>query len=221
MSKQYSLSDILIPLFFLSLFCSLPATASANDLGDPAMLRNLLTETAMIQNSNTPIEVASNQDISSLTGRESMSSANDSEHFTASDYHNPIFSANKFHKYMGIGAVVMGAVTALSAPDAENEGVPSANVKVNDGFHQASAITATTMAVLATASGFLFHYKDLSLANGLTDPDNMHMMLGLLGTLGYVSAVANAPDDGVGGDGHSSLGIAGGASMLIGIKLEW
>lgn len=170
-----------------------------------------------ITEGSTQLLLASNsEDINNF----SQSKNNKQSIFSTKNYKTPLFSANKLHKYLGIGAVIMGGVTALSAPDGDNEGAPT-TTPVDDDFHQAMALTATTMAVLATATGFLFHYEDLGLSNGLTDPDNMHMALGLLGTLGYLSAVGAAPENGGDGGNHSTYGILGGASMLLAIKLEW
>ena len=199
----------------LALFLLIPAASSwAGSIADEA-----LNSMSLTTQQDTLLQLASN-DTSSTARRSDNTTQGHSSVFNEEMYKEPLFSANKFHKYMGIGAVIMGGVTALSAPDNENEGTIDKQ-NTNTDFHETSAYIATSMAVLATASGFLFHFDDLSLTNGITDIDNLHMALGLLGTIGYIRAVATSPDDGGDGGSHSTAGILGGASMLLAIKLEW
>ena len=57
------------------------------------------------------------------------------------------------------------------------------------------------------------------------DRDNLHALLGLLGTLGYYLAVQGAVNDyntkGAVTTDHASKGIFGGGAMTIAIALTW
>lgn len=113
-----------------------------------------------------------------------------------------MFTANKIHKYLGIGSIALATLAAISP-------------KEEDGPHEYFARGAATLAGAAMATGFTFHHEDITLKNGFRDPDNLHALLTSVGTLGYVLAVSNAPD------AHAGYGIGGMVSMVIGIKLTW
>ena len=122
-------------------------------------------------------------------------------------------TANKIHKYLGLGSIAAAGMTLLTvgaADEGENGG------KADGGIHETFARTATGLGIGAVVTGLLFHWDDITLGNGFSDPDNLHMLLTTLGTLGYAEAVNRAP-----GDGHSGYGSAGALSMALGIKMVW
>ena len=88
--------------------------------------------------------------------------------------------------------------------------------KEQDGLHEALARGAAILGGAAVATGFAFHYKDLSFKGGFSNPDNLHALLGTIGALGFGYAVSR---DGKGG--HAGAGIIGGLVMLYGIKVTW
>jgi hypothetical protein len=118
------------------------------------------------------------------------------------EFEERMVTANKVHKYLGIGSIGAAALTLL-APKEEN------------GAHEALGKTAATLGVGAVITGFLFHWDDINLGNGMSDPDNLHLALTTLGTLGYLAAVSEAPDT------HGGVGGLGAVSMAIGIKMVW
>jgi len=119
------------------------------------------------------------------------------------------FTANKIHKYLGLSSIAAAGMTLLT--------VGEANEDTGDGgIHETFARTATGLGVAAVVTGLLFHWDDITLSNGFSDPDNLHMILTTLGALGYAQAVNKAP-----GDGHSGYGAAGAMSMALGIKMVW
>jgi hypothetical protein len=123
------------------------------------------------------------------------------------------FTANKLHKYLGIGSIAAAGLTVLASGEAEGgEG----GGKVDGGVHEDLANLAAGLGGAAILTGLLFHWDDITLANGFSDPDNLHMILTTLGTLGYAKAIDAAP-----GEGHSGYGMFGAASMLLGIKMVW
>jgi len=125
-----------------------------------------------------------------------------------------LFTANKIHKYLGIGSMVLATATVFvdKGDDDENEG----GGESGGGLHQTLGTGAAALGVAAVATGLTFHYDDLKFSNGLRDPDNLHALLGTLGTLGYLYAVQTAGDG-----GHAGAGILGAASMFYAIKLTW
>ncbi|KAF0191786.1 MAG: hypothetical protein FD165_1509 [Gammaproteobacteria bacterium] len=112
------------------------------------------------------------------------------------------FTANKMHKYLGIGSIGAAALTLL-AP------------KEEDGAHEFLARTAAALGVGAVATGLTFHWNDFDLSEGFKNPDNTHMLLTTLGTLGFLYAVSKAPE------AHGGVGAASAIGMLVGIKMTW
>ena len=127
----------------------------------------------------------------------------------------PTFSASNAHKFMGLTTVALVALTALTAPE-EEEGATVSTKSRTQGTHQSLGRTAAVMAAATVTSGLLAHWDDFHLEDGITDPDNLHAMLGALGSLAMLNAVSKAP-----GDGHPASGLAGGVAMAAAIKLTW
>ncbi len=131
----------------------------------------------------------------------------DARHDKESEDDKPLFeerwfTANKLHKYLGIGSIGAAALTLL-APKQEN------------GAHELLGRTAAALGVGAVATGLTFHWEDLDLSEGFRNPDNIHMLLTTLGTLGFLYAVSKAPDP------HGGVGAASAIGMLVGIKMTW
>jgi len=121
---------------------------------------------------------------------------------TTNIYKERLITANKLHKYMGIGSIGAALLTTVMP-------------KEEDGAHEALGKTAAALGVGAVITGLIFHWDDFDLSNGFSDPDNLHLALTTLGTLGFVTAVGEAPA------GHAGPGLGGAVSMAIGIKMVW
>ncbi|MDH5326054.1 MAG: hypothetical protein OEZ68_07270 [Gammaproteobacteria bacterium] len=113
------------------------------------------------------------------------------------------FTGNKFHQYLGLGSIGM-AVIAAALP------------KEEDGPHEYFARGAAFFGGAAVATGLAFHFEDLSLKGGFSNPDNMHAALSTLGAIGFMLAIDKAPEG-----GHAGMGISGTVLMLGGIKYTW
>lgn len=125
-----------------------------------------------------------------------------------SEYRERWFTANKFHQYLGLGSMALATFAAIAPkPSAEDP---------EDGIHHTLAKSAAYVGGAAVASGLAFHYKDLTWKGFFKNPDNLHALLGTLGTIGYFAALADAPDS-----AHATYGIAGAVSMLAAIKITW
>jgi hypothetical protein len=115
----------------------------------------------------------------------------------------PQFTANKLHKYLGIGSIGLAVLTVISP-------------KEEDGPHEYFAQGAALLGGAAVASGLTIHLDDINLDAGWRDPDNQHALLAALGTLGFILAVSQAPSE-----SHAGAGAFGFAAMALGIKLTW
>lgn len=136
--------------------------------------------------------------------------------YSASAEENPFreswFTANKIHGYLGLSSLILAGVAAATAPDDDD----GAAVQSNRGTHHNAATAAAALGAASATSGFILHWDDVNLENGILDRDNLHMLLGVLATAGFIAAVSQAPEE-----SHAGLGMAGGVAMGIGIVLEW
>jgi len=133
----------------------------------------------------------------------------------SAEFEPPLLSGSNAHKYMGLATLALVGLTAITAPE-EEEGVTVSTKSRTQGTHQSLGRLTAAMAAATVTSGLLAHWDDFHLEDGLTDPDNLHVMLGTLGALAMLNAVSKAP-----GNGHPGTGIAGGAMMAVAIKLTW
>jgi hypothetical protein len=129
----------------------------------------------------------------------------DSKETSSSDatFEAPLFSGNKVHQYLGIGALGLLAL-AIVSPKGEN------------GPHEYFATGSAVLGTAAATTGLIYHWDDFDFDDGLSDPDNLHMLLGSTGALLMLAAISQAPEG-----GHPALGIAGGVAMGVAVKLTW
>lgn len=118
-----------------------------------------------------------------------------------------LFTANKIHEYLGLGSLGMAALAILAPKPEDDE---------DGGIHHDLAVGATVLGAAAVGTGLAFHWDDIDLSKGFSDPDNLHLALATLAELGFAAAVAAAPDS-----DHAALGALGAVSMVAAIKVEW
>jgi len=139
----------------------------------------------------------------------------DISHLFAGDQNEPVPALapasikadfGKVHKYLGYSTILLAGVAAVTSS--------------TKSLHYGAAY-ATTGTALATCFTGYYEYRDrFDLGNGFLDEDNLHILLGTLGTLGVATAVAIA-DSGE-NNSHAGIGIAGGASMMVSIiVIKW
>jgi hypothetical protein len=141
----------------------------------------------------------------------------------AAEFKPPLFTGSKVHQYLGIGTVLAVGLTALSAPDDECESncAASSQPRQTSGTtHTTMARTAAVLAAATVATGLLYHWDDFHLEDGLSDPDNQHVMLATAGALLMLFAVNKSANSSV-PTSHAGAGIAGGVAMAVAIKLTW
>lgn len=129
------------------------------------------------------------------------------------------FTANKMHMYLGLGSLLAAGLTGLTAPDSEGGATTQSS---KNSSHAYFAYTAAALGGAAIVSGLWQHWDDVHLDNGIMDPDNLHMILAILGTAGYIYAISAAPKV-IGGptNGHAAAGMAGAVLMIPAIAFEW
>jgi len=124
------------------------------------------------------------------------------------EFHEPWFTASKSHEYLGITSLALAALTVVvPKPPPDN---------YNHSLHKQLAVAATAFGGAAIGTGLTFHYEDLSFKHFFKNPDNLHALLGTLGTAAYLAAINMAPNE-----NHAAAGIAGIGSMLLAIKITW
>lgn len=140
----------------------------------------------------------------------------------AADFKPPLFSAGKVHQYLGIGTVVLAGLTALSHPEEECEGAscPANQPRELNGSHARLAKATVAMAAATIATGLYAHWDDFNLADGLADPDNLHVMLAVTGAALMAYAVNLSANSAVPVN-HAAIAEAGALSMVVAIKLNW
>lgn len=134
---------------------------------------------------------------------------------TTAQYEAPLWTTGNVHKYMGLGTLALVAATAIAPKPAECATATCTTEELS-GPHRTLGRAAAGMAAATVVSGLLFHWNDVHVADGLSDPDNLHALLGTAGALLMLAAVSAAPDE-----GHVGEGILGGLVMGAAIKITW
>lgn len=134
-----------------------------------------------------------------------------------SAFEKPWITENNLHMYLGLASLAMGGLAAISAPSDQTD--------LLNTVHYKAAKASWQLGAAAVASGFYSHWDDFHVEDGILDRDNLHVLLGLLGTLGYYLAVQGAVSDynsqRLVTKDHVSKGIFGGAAMTVAIGLTW
>lgn len=140
-----------------------------------------------------------------------------------SEFEPALFSGSNMHKYLGFGTMVFAALTATNKP-AENEcesaSCPPPEPRDTRSAHASYAKATVAFAAATVATGLLAHWDDFHLEDGITDPDNLHALLGTAGMLTMAYAVSKASDP-WNSNGHAGKAIAGAAAMAVAIKITW
>ncbi len=107
----------------------------------------------------------------------------------------------KLHKYFGIATIALAGVAAVSSS--------------NKSLHYGSAYAATGTALLTCWTGHVEYPERFDIEEGLFARDNLHILLGAIGTVAIATAVATA-DSGK-ESSHEGLGVAGGSLMVASV----
>jgi hypothetical protein len=113
----------------------------------------------------------------------------------------PWYDRNNVHKYLGLGTLALTALTIVSP-------------KKESGAHEYFALGAAALATGAVATGVFAHWDDIEAS--WRNPDTQHAVIGTVGALAMLGAVAKG-----GEGGHAALGVLGAVGMAVAIKLTW
>ncbi len=140
------------------------------------------------------------------------------------EFKEPIFTLNKTHKFLGISTIAAAAATMLTAPGESCETncpPPSQQPPRNrTGTHAKLARATVALATATIVTGILAHWDDIHLDNGITDPDNLHALLGITGAFLMEKAVNRSAGSAV-PVAHAGEAELGALLMVVGIKMVW
>lgn len=133
-----------------------------------------------------------------------------------------LFTGSDAHKYLGLGTVVLVGLTAATAPGegCEHNCTGKTQRQTSGTTHTRLARATAAMAAATVTSGLLVHWDDFHLKDGLSDPDNQHVLLGLAGSILMLYAVNKSMHSTVPTQ-HAVFAEVGGAAMAVAIKLTW
>jgi len=136
----------------------------------------------------------------------------------APEFEPPLFSKRKIHQYLGLSTIALAGLTALAAPEAcTDSNCPPRPV---NGTHATLAKATIVMAAATIATGLYAHWNDFSLEDGWSDPDNLHVLLGVTGAALMAYAVNKSANSSV-PVSHAGIAEAGAVLMVVAVKLTW
>jgi hypothetical protein len=141
----------------------------------------------------------------------------------ATPFEPPLITGSKVHQYLGLGTIVFAALTAVTAPGegCETNCTAQANQpRQTNGTHAKLAKATVAMAAAAIATGLVVHWDDFHLADGITDPDNLHALLGITGAALMAYAVNKSKNSAV-PVSHAGIAELGALGMVAAIKITW
>ncbi len=137
-------------------------------------------------------------------------------------YEPPLISGSNTHLALGLATIAAAVATAVTAPEEGCESNCPAVLPPRDvnGLHAQLAKATVGLAAATIATGLWVHWDDFHLEDGITDPDNLHVLLGVTGAalMAYAvnkSAASSVPVS------HAGLAELGALGMVVAIKLTW
>ncbi|MBI5889127.1 MAG: hypothetical protein HZB47_00410 [Nitrosomonadales bacterium] len=140
-----------------------------------------------------------------------------------SQFEPATFSGSNAHKYLGLATLAGVVLTGMAAPDdneCETAPCPPPQPRDTNGTHAKLARATVALAAATVATGLVAHWDDFHFEDGITDPDNLHALLGTAGMLTMAYAVSKAADP-YNSNGHAGKAIAGAAMMAVAVKITW
>ena len=139
-----------------------------------------------------------------------------------SDFEPSWFTGSKVHQYLGISTIVAALATAASAPGEGCEANCPAVAPPRDtkGTHAKLAKATVALAAATIVTGLITHWDDFYFEDGWTDPDNLHVLLGVTGAAMMAYAVNKSKNSAV-PVSHAGIAELGALGMAVAIKLTW
>lgn len=129
-------------------------------------------------------------------------------------------TGGKAHQYLGLATIVGAGLTALTAPEECEDNCTTTTPRETNGTHAKLAKATVAMAAATIATGLIVHWDDIHLDEGFTDPDNLHVMLGVTGAALMAYAVNKSMNSST-EVSHAGIAEMGAVGMLVAIKLTW
>lgn len=176
------------------------------------------TSASMYVQSSQPFMLAANE-TSVVLGKEKPS-ANTAP---VSTYEPPLLTGGNIHTVLGLATIAAAGLAAVTASEGcEHNCSATQQERDRSNAHAQFGKAAGVLAVATVASGLISHWDDFSLEDGFTDPDNLHVLLGVTGAAMMAYAVnKSASTGGTSTVSHSGLAEIGALGMLVAIKLTW
>ncbi len=138
------------------------------------------------------------------------------------DFQERTLTLDKTHKFFGVSTIVAALATAATAPESceQNCSATAQQPRQRNGTHAHLARVTVGLAAATILTGILAHWDDIHPGEGITDPDNLHAILGVTGAVLMLKAVNKSAGSTV-PVAHAAQAELGAALMAIGIKMEW
>jgi hypothetical protein len=137
------------------------------------------------------------------------------------------FTGGKTHQYLGLATLAAAGLTAMTAPDSGCDKQCKATTttatrpaRETNGTHAQLAKTTIALAAATIATGLIVHWDDFHLADGISDPDNLHVLLGVTGAALMAYAVNKSKNSAV-PVSHAGIAEMGALGMVVAVKLTW
>lgn len=138
------------------------------------------------------------------------------------EFEPSLFTGSNAHMALGLATVVTALATGATAPEdgCEHHCTGPQPPRETNGTHAKLAKLSVALAAATVATGLYYHWDDFHLEDGLTDPDNLHVLLAGTGALlmTYAAAKSAASSTPV---SHAGLAEAGALGMALAIKITW
>ncbi len=137
------------------------------------------------------------------------------------EFEPPLLSGSNAHMYLGLATIVAAVATAATAPSSCDQNCPNPPPpREINGTHAQLAKATVALAAATVATGLLVHWDDFHLEDGFTDPDNLHVLLGVTGAALMAYAVNKSANSAV-KVSHAGLAELGAVGMVVAIKMTW
>jgi hypothetical protein len=138
------------------------------------------------------------------------------------EFEPPLLSGSNTHFALGLATIAAAGLTAMTAPDegCESNCTGPQPPRETNGTHAKLAKATVALAAATIVSGLLVHWDDFHMEDGFTDPDNLHVLLGVTGAAMMAYAVnksANSSTE----VSHAGVAELGALGMVAAIKLTW
>ena len=137
-----------------------------------------------------------------------------------SEFEPSWLTGSKTHQYLGLATIVGAGLTALTAPEGCENNCSASTKRETNGTHAHLAEATVAMAAATIVTGVLAHWDDIHFGDGFTDPDNLHVMLGVSGAALMAYAVNKSRHSSV-PVSHAGIAEAGALGMVAAIKITW